>query len=319
MKWLEIRVETTDAGLDAVCAAMNGAGIDGLSIEESRSAAAAQLEASVPFWDYADMEHIGADVPCVKGYVSDQPESAAVVDAVRAAVERLQALDTDAEMGSLSVTVRTVDEEDWANNWKQYYKPLPVGERLLVLPSWEPELETDRLVLKLDPGMAFGTGAHHTTRMCLELLESVVHDGDTVLDLGCGSGILSIAALLLGAKAAVAVDIDPIVSTIVPENAARNGMDDARIALHIGNVTADGALQAAVAGQYPVVVANIVADVILALTPFARRCVQRGGVFIVSGVIDDRVDEVTRALAENGFAVERALRADDWNAILARG
>ncbi len=319
MKWLEITVTTTDAGLETVCADMNGAGMDGLSIEESRVAAAAQLEQNVPFWDFADMEHIGADTPCVKGYVSDEPESAALVDAVRAALTRLRTLDAGIELGSLEMTVRTVDDEDWENNWKQYYKPLPVGERLLVLPSWEPAPDTERTILKLDPGMAFGTGAHHTTRMCLELLESLIHAGDAVLDLGCGSGILSIASLLLGAKNAVAVDIDPIVRTILPQNVAMNDIDAARVSLHIGNVIADSALQAAVAGQYPVVVANIVADVIVALTPFARQCVRRGGAFVVSGVIDDRLGDVKRTLLDNGFGIERILAADDWNAILARG
>ena len=156
MKWLEISVYTTDDGLDYVCAALDGAGITGQSIEESRTAAAAFLRESVLYWDFADMDKIGTDRPCVKGYVADCPENYEKVEAAKEAVARLNTLDLGVDLGSLAVTVRTVDEEDWANNWKQYYKPLLIGKRLLVLPCWEQQPETDRVVLKLDPGMAFG-------------------------------------------------------------------------------------------------------------------------------------------------------------------
>ena len=174
----------------------------------------------------------------------------------------------------------------------------------------------DRVVLKLDPGMAFGTGAHHTTRMCLELLEKTVRPGDTMLDMGCGSGILSIASLLLGAKKAVAVDIDPIAETIARENAAINGLGEQDYEIRIGNLISDEALQTDIRGQYPVVAANIVADVILALCPFAREVVAPGGAFIVSGIIDDREAEVEAGLKQAGFAVKEVLSSDCWFAIL---
>ena len=217
MKWLELTVYTTDAGIDSVCAALNGAGITGLSIEESHEKAYAFLKEAAIFWDFADMDKIGTDTPCVKGYVADCPENLPTVEAAKAAIERLRTLDLPVDLGTLLMTVVSVDEEDWANNWKKYYKPLEIGSRLLVLPSWEDRPQTDRIVLKLDPGMAFGTGAHHTTRMCLEFLEKTVKAGDTMLDLGCGSGILSIASRLLGATEATAVDIDPIAESIAYE------------------------------------------------------------------------------------------------------
>ncbi len=318
MKWLELTVYTTDAGTDAVCAALNGAGITGLSIEESREKAFAFLREAAIFWDFADMDKIGTDTPCVKGYVADCPENLPVVEAAKAAVERLKTLDLPVDLGSLVMTVASVDEEDWANNWKQYYKPLEIGKRLLILPSWEERPETDRIVLKLDPGMAFGTGAHHTTRMCLEFLEKTVRAGEPMLDLGCGSGILSIAARLLGATDATAVDIDPIAESIAYENAAMNGIDRAHYQVLIGNVLSDTRLQKRIAGQYPVVAANIVADVIIALAPLARTLTAPGGVFLVSGIIDERVDEVINALNGSGFSVSEHSRAEGWNAFLCR-
>ncbi len=318
MKWLELTVYTTDAGIDAVCAALNGAGITGLSIEESHEKAYAFLQEAALYWDFADREKIGTDTPCVKGYIADCPENLPTVEAAKAAVERLRTLNLPVDLGSLLMTVVSVDEEDWANNWKKYYKPLEIGSRLLVLPSWEEKPETDRIVLKLDPGMAFGTGAHHTTRMCLEFLEKTVKQGDTMLDLGCGSGILSIAARLLGAVEATAVDIDPIAESIAYENAEMNGIGRDNYRVLIGNVLSDARLQKKIAGQYPVVAANIVADVIIALAPIARPLVAPGGVFLVSGIIDERVNEVVKALNDAGFAVKEHSGAEGWNAFLCR-
>ncbi len=318
MKWLELTVYTTDAGTEAVCAALNGAGITGLSIEESREKAFAFLREAAIFWDFADMDKIGTDTPCVKGYVADCPENLPTVEAAKAAVARLRTLDLPYDIGTLSMSVVSLDEEDWLNNWKQYYKPLPIGERLLVLPSWEERPETDRIVLKLDPGMAFGTGAHQTTRMCLEFLEKTVHPGDTMLDLGCGSGILSIAARLLGAVQATAVDIDPIAESIAYDNAEMNGIGRDGYRVLIGNVLSDTRVQREIAGQYPVVAANIVADVIIALAPLARTLVRPGGVFLVSGIIDERVDDVKTALNNSGFAIAEHSRAEGWNAFLCR-
>ena len=318
MKWYELTVYTTDAGIEPVCGALTGAGLEGFSIEESRESAAAFLRESALYWDFADMDKIGTDAPCVKTYLAVCAENEPKLAAAKASVERLKGLGLNVDLGSLTVTVTERDDEDWANNWKQYYKPLNIGKRLLVLPSWEPCPETERTVLKLDPGLAFGTGAHHTTRMCLEFLERTVRSGARVLDLGCGSGILSIAARLLGAETAVAVDIDPIAETIARENAAMNGLGTEGYRIDIGDVLSDGALKERIAGQYDVVVANIVADVIIRLTPFAYTCCKPGAPFIVSGIIDERVDEVLTALKQTGFAVEEVSSAEGWNAILAR-
>lgn len=318
MKWLELTVYTTDDGLDTVCAALNGAGITGLSIEESHEKAYAFLQEAALYWDFADREKIGTDTPCVKGYVADCPENLPIIDAAKSAIERLKSLKYEFDLGTLLTTVVSVDDEDWANNWKKYYKPLEIGKRLLVLPSWEPKPQTDRVVLKLDPGMAFGTGAHHTTRMCLEFLEKSVQPGDHMLDLGCGSGILSIASMLLGAERAIAVDIDPIAESIAYQNAEMNGIHTEHYQVLIGNVLNDKRLQDKIKGEYPVVASNIVADVIIALAPLARKLTKQGGIWIVSGIIDERAEEVVNAAVNNGFTISEHSAAEGWNAFLCR-
>ena len=319
MKWYEITVETTDAGIEPVCGALTGAGLSGFSIEESRERAAAFLNESALYWDFADMDRIGADTPCVKAYLAQLPENEATLAAAKAAIARLRSLELGFDVGTLALTVALRDEEDWANNWKQYYKPLPIGDRLLVQPSWEEAPEkTARTILRLDPGMAFGTGAHHTTRMCLEYLEQTVRPGAEVLDLGCGSGILSIAALLLGAEDAVAVDIDPVAERIARENAAMNGIYEAHYHIKTGDVLTDAGLQRLIEGKYDLVVANIVADVILRLAPLAKGYCKPGAPFIVSGIIDERLDEVRSALRNAGFSIEDEKNAEGWNALLSR-
>jgi ribosomal protein L11 methyltransferase len=255
----------------------------------------------------------------VKAYVADVPESEPVVAEVKRAIAALREADLGFDAGSLSVVVNRMDDADWENNWKAYYKPLSIGKRLYVLPCWieEPEPE-GRVTLKLDPGVAFGTGEHHTTRMCLELLETVVKAGDDMLDLGCGSGILSVASVLLGAKHAVAVDIDPVAEHVALENADMNGVGTDRYDVLIGDVLEDEPLREEIRRGYDVVAANIVAGVIIALAPFAKICCKAGAPFIVSGIIDEREDEVKAAVIKVGFTVETILRSEGWVAMLLR-
>lgn len=319
MKWIEFTVYTQDSGLESVCAALTAVGIDGVVIEESRQTCAEALQQSVAFWDFADMDKIGTDAPCVKAYIEDGEGGKDLLLAAREAIFSLKQQNSENELGSLVIKEYLVDDEDWANNWKKYYKPIEIGQRLLILPSWEDEPKTDRAVLKLDPGMAFGTGAHQTTRMCLEYLEKTVKQGDSVLDLGCGSGILSIASRLLGAKQAIAVDIDPIAESIAKENAELNNLNDENYKVLIGNILTDRNLQQIINGKYPIVVANIVASVIIELAPLAKGLVQKGGYFITSGIIEDRRQEVLDSLSAAGFEILEQSAMQDWNAILCRG
>lgn len=316
-KWYEIAVFTTDAGLDTVCAKFDDLGIEGLVIEESRETVERFLNSSAKYWDYADLDNMQTEgQPCVKAYVQDLNEA----KQVQCVFESMQRMDFDFDIGSLNVEIREKDEEDWANNWKLYYKPLNIGKRLLVCPSWEEvENEENRTLLKLDPGMAFGTGSHPTTSMCLEYLERTVCDNDECLDLGCGSGILFIAALLLGAKSAVGVDIDPIAEKIARENAELNLVPSTSYEVFAGDVLTDKNLVRKISDrQYDTVVANIVANVIIELAPLAYSLTKSGGTFITSGIIFERLDEVKDALTNSGFTILEDKRTDDWCAVMCK-
>ncbi len=319
MKWLEWSVDTTTAGLEVVYAALSQIGIQECVIEDGAETIEAFLEENAKYWDFADVDELSnGHGPCIKAYFADEPERMAQLALAKAELEKLKNTDMGFDLGSLRWRERWVDMEDWANNWKTYYKPLEIGERLLVRPSWETvEDPHGRTVLAMDPGMAFGTGEHHTTRMCLELLEACVKENDRVLDVGCGSGILSIAALLMGASDATAVDIDPIARNVVADNRKLNGIADDTYHLHIGDILTDTQLQEAVAGNYDIVLANIVADVIIALTPQAARYCRPGGLFIVSGIIDTRENDVRDCLTENGFDVQKVKADGGWVAMQA--
>lgn len=210
-----------------------------------------------------------------------------------------------------TITTAVCVEEDWINNWKKYFKPIPVGSKLLIRPTWEEKCEADgRIVLDLEPGLAFGTGTHETTRLCMELLEEYVRPGCEVLDVGCGSGILSVAALLLGAQRAVGVDIDPLAVKTAKQNAERNHVAD-RFTAICGDLTDK------VSGQYNIVVANIVADVIVLLTKDIERFLHRDSVYLMSGIIDTREEDVLNCLKEK-FDILARKTEKGWVALAAK-
>ena len=295
MKWKEITIYTTEEGTEIILARLDMLGITQVNIVQGDEEIDALLHSCEKYWDYADEAAMGKQ-PSVQAYVSDVPENAAVEQAVRNSIAELDSMRSEIgiDMGSLKIEVRSVDEEDWANNWKAYFKPMPVGEKLLICPSWEkiPDGNT-RAVLKIDPGMAFGTGTHHTTRMCLELLEKNIKNGDLVADLGCGSGILSIAASLMGAKETYAIDIDPVAARVAAENTELNGIDMSGYFIRIGDILSDEKFRDDISGrQYDIVLANIVANVIIAFAPVIPQLMKPGGKLIASGIIADRLDEV---------------------------
>ena len=227
-----------------------------------------------------------------------------------------------------SVESKNILEQDWANNWKKYFKPLKIGDRLIICPSWEKyTAKENEVVLDLDPGMAFGTGTHESTKLCLEALQTVIEqqksqhqdEGLSVLDLGCGSGILSIAALLLGAEKAVAVDIDELAVRIAVENAALNGIQKEQYTVLAGNVITDTRLQDKIGvGSYHIVFANIVADVIIALAPVLPKFLKKDGILIASGIIDTRKDEVIAGLKDYGISTTQVNTDKGWVGLVCR-
>ena len=318
--WLEISIDTTPQALDDLAAYLTAAGMSGLVLEDEGDFNDF-LEHNRQYWDYVD-EALAASkrgVTRVKFYVTDDEAGHARLAEITAGLEGFRGR-LDKDPGTLAVSRATLREEDWANNWKQYYKPLAVGERLYIVPEWErggaaPE---GRVPVYLNPGLIFGTGSHGTTQLCLEGLERHVRPGRPVLDLGCGSGILAIAALLLGASEAAGCDIDPKAVRVAMENASFNGIGPDRFRVRAGDITADAGLRRELGGDYPLVLANIVADVIIPLSAHAREFLAPDGVFLCSGIIDSRAEDVALALAGNGLDIfERRERAG-WVSYAAR-
>lgn len=317
MKWLALHIDTSPAGLQPVCDALSALGIDGLVIEDEGDFREF-LEQNRQYWDYVDeeLDRSMAGKCRVTFYVPDDEGGFTQVAAARIALAELKKRRPDC--APLIMTMDGVEDADWENNWKQFYKPMEIGERLIVIPDWEEADPHGRVALRLNPGLTFGTGSHATTRLCLQALEKRVRPGMRVLDLGCGSGILSIAALLLGADSAFACDIDEKAVGVAYENAALNGVDRARYTVRAGDVVLDEKLRREMGSGYDIVVANIVADVIIALAPTAGRLMAPHGVFICSGIIDDRAEEVRGKLEEAGFTIQKANASEGWYSFVCR-
>ena len=318
MKWLEIHIDTRHDALETVEAFLSSLGIDDLVIDDETEFQDF-LEQNHQYWDYVDedLERSMAGRCRITFYLEENEAGFARLGEIRIALAAFKK--EHPACGSCLLTLADLDNADWENNWKQYYKPLKIGRRLLVIPEWESaENDEGRVPLILNPGLTFGTGSHATTRLCLTALEQEIRGGETVLDLGCGSGILSIAALKLGAGRAVAVDIDDKCLDVAWENAGLNGVGRDRYDVRVGDVLADPALTADLAGQCDLVLANIVADVIIALAPQARRFLKPGGQFLCSGIIDDRAEEVAQALRANGWTLVRQADEQGWFSYLCR-
>jgi ribosomal protein L11 methyltransferase len=221
------------------------------------------------------------------------------------------------EYAPLLMTMDRVADADWENNWKQFYKPMEIGQRLIVVPEWEKANTHGRIPLILNPGLTFGTGSHATTRLCLTALEKHVRGGEKVLDLGCGSGILGIGALLLGSDSCLGVDIDPKAPDVVMANAALNEIGPDRMTAWAGDIIGDASLRARIGGGYQLVLANIVADVIIPLSAVAPDYLKQGGIFITSGIAADRVDDVKAAMDRAGLKVLETELMGEWAAVVA--
>ncbi len=322
MDWLEVFVETSVDGLEIVSGLLYGCGLTGLMIEDERDFQEF-LDNPDRDWDYVADELVEEKNNLKTGitfFVTDNMSGLEMLSAIKSGLASLKENEKEFDLGSLKITMKNIKEEDWANNWKKYFKPMPVGDKIMIKPSWENLAEpTDKIVLKIDPGHIFGTGTHETTQCCIEHIENYLKEGDRVLDIGCGSGILGIASLLLGAEYADMVDIDPNAVKIVTENADMNNIPHEKYEVMAGNILDDEKLHEKYSGKkYDVVEANIVADVIVALSPMVPNFIKDNGIFICSGIIDTRLDDVLKALGENGFEVLETKTRKDWCAVASR-
>ena len=307
--WIEVRVITKSEALEPISGIFYSLDCKGVAIEDPEDILG--REQGPLTWDFADinvLEHKGK-VAVVKAYFAEEDNIEDVLQYVNERLTELKEMGLD--LGEAKVEHEKMYEEDWANTWKQYYKPSKVGEKIVVKPIWEEyEAKDGELVVDLDPGMAFGTGTHETTRMCIQALERYVKEESTVFDVGCGSGILAIAAAKLGAKLAVGVDLDPVAVESSIENVGYNNLKNIEI-LH-------GNLVEVIDGKADIVVANILAEIICILTDDVKRVLKDSGVFITSGIIHDRVDMVCEKLEATGFEVVEKNRDGEWNCIVAK-
>ena len=320
MQWIEVCIKTTSQAIELVGERLTMLGFDSF-IMDDQDEFHEFLENNKQYWDYVDegLEKQMQGLSQIRLYLEDSPAAPETISYLKDQLRLLPQQYPSIEFGTLDVSLEHVKDEDWENNWKQYYQPLKIGSKLLVVPEWlHPENPEHRVEVLLDPGMIFGTGAHASTQMCMEELERAIQGGEEVLDLGSGSGILSIAALRLGAKSAFACDIDEKCVDVAYENAALNGIGKDRLTVRQGDATKEGPLRDAIGTGYDVVVANIVADVIISLAPQVRHFLKEDGWFLTSGIIDDRADEVAAALVAAGWSIVESCTSEGWYCYICR-
>lgn len=316
MKWTKFSLETTTQAVDLVSNMLDELGIEGIEIEDK--VPITEEEKTEMFIDI--VPDLGEDdgKATVSFYISDGED----IDKILADVKNgLVELADFVEVGDMEISVSETEDKDWINNWKQFWKPFRVADDIIIKPTWETleEKNENDLVIEIDPGTAFGTGSHETTRLCIEGLRKYITEDTVLLDVGSGSGILSIIGLKLGAKSALGTDIDPNAIHAMYDNAKVNGITEEEFTVKIGNIIEDKTLQEEVGiNKYDVVVANILADVIIPLSSEIGQHLKKGGLYITSGIIYMKRDEVKEAIEKNGFTIIEENEMGEWVSFVAR-
>lgn len=307
MNWTEVQIKTNAELEDVISNILYDAGANGLAIEDPRDIL--EMMKSKGDWDFIDSSLINKELDgiLIKAYFSESDDLENIIQEIKSRIDNNPELIADENI----VTINVVDDNDWAESWKKYYKPIRIGKNIIIKPSWEDyKLSEDDIMIELDPGMAFGTGTHETTIMCTEALERLVKADDIVYDIGCGSGILSIVAAKLGASKVVGVDLDELCVKVSNKNIELNNVEDL---IEIKN----GNLLDVVEGKADIIVSNIVAEIIAGMTKDLKEYLNDNGIFITSGIIIDKIELVEKALLENGFRILDIMKKNEWACIIA--
>lgn len=329
MKWTKVEISTTCEAVDLMYIMLDDLGIEGIQIEDNVPITEEEKEAMfIDFLPELPEDDGTAKVSFyvdVKGNNPDSDNEQNKVDDMEVFIsqvrEGLNDLATRIDIGEGKITIEDKEDKDWLNNWKAFFKPFRVADDIIIKPTWEnlDEVNEDDIVVEIDPGIAFGTGSHETTRLCISALRKYINKDTKILDVGCGSGILSIISLKLGASYVVGTDIDKDAITATYENMEVNHIDSSMMDVYTGNIIEDLDLQNKVnIGQYEIVVANILADVIIPLSGVLARKMRKDSLFISSGIIDMKKDEVEEALLSNGFEILEVIQMGDWFSFVAK-
>ena len=315
MRWNRFRLETITQAEDLVISALSDAGVEGVEIEDNQPLTQDELDQM-----FVDIMPEGPEddgKAFLSFYLDEDADCEAILERVREELEKLRAF---AQIGPCTIERSQTEDTDWINNWKQYFHQFYVDD-ILIIPSWETvsEEDKDRTIIHIDPGTAFGTGMHETTQLCIHAIKDYLREGDALLDVGTGSGILSIAALLLGAGSAVGTDLDPCAASAVEENLAANGIGPEKMQMITGNLIDDPNVRREVGTErYDMVTANILADVLIPLMPHMAAAMKKNGVIILSGILEGRENSVAEAMTEAGLVSETVRRQGEWVCLTGR-
>lgn len=316
MKWNKYRLATTTEAVDLISYTLAEMGIEGIEIEDK--VPLSEEDKKRMFIDLLpDLEEDDGKA-YISFYIEPEKDHDSTLEEVQAAVRELADF---VNIGEAAIEKSQTEDIDWMNNWKKYWKPFKVDEHIIIKPTWETveDVPEDTLVVELDPGTAFGTGTHHTTRLCITQLKKYMQPGQSILDVGCGSGILSIIALLLGAKEASATDVDVHAVEAALENAGVNGIQSDVYTVLTGDVISDEDFRHRVGEhKFDMVLANIFAEIIIPLSGVVKEMMRPGALFITSGIIDEREEDVRKALTENGFEIMEVTHSGGWVSFTAR-